>query len=184
MIGNDIVDLQCARKESNWQRKGFLEKQFTDLEQEIIFRVENSFETVWRLWSMKEAAYKVFMQKHNLPFYAPKKFNCEITSIREGIVYFEDQTFFTKSIINRCFIFTYATTEQSINGFSEIGSAKNIEDSIKKHIEQHTNSLFSKIKQKKSISGAPNYYDDNIKLTKSCSISHHGNYGAFSLLYN
>ena len=25
MIGNDIVDLQCARKESNWQRKGFLE---------------------------------------------------------------------------------------------------------------------------------------------------------------
>jgi len=56
LIGNDIVDLQCARKESNWQRKGFLEKQFTDLEQEIIFRVENSFETVWRLWSMKEAA--------------------------------------------------------------------------------------------------------------------------------
>ena len=36
MIGNDIIDLSLAETESNWQRKGFLEKQFTAKEQAII----------------------------------------------------------------------------------------------------------------------------------------------------
>ena len=33
MIGNDIVDLNLAERQSNWQRPGFLEKQFTIQEQ-------------------------------------------------------------------------------------------------------------------------------------------------------
>jgi len=40
-----------------------------------------------------------------------------------------------------------------------------------------------KIKQKKTKNKAPVYYYKDILLTKSCSISHHGNYGVFSLLY-
>ena len=31
-IGNDIIDLKLAKTQSNWQRKGFLEKQFTQKE--------------------------------------------------------------------------------------------------------------------------------------------------------
>ena len=56
MIGNDIIDLSLAKIESNWQRKGFLEKQFTAKEQQLILEAPNSFVMVWRLWSMKEAA--------------------------------------------------------------------------------------------------------------------------------
>ena len=44
MIGNDIVDLQLAKKQSNWQRKGFLDKQFTVSEQEEIARSKNPFQ--------------------------------------------------------------------------------------------------------------------------------------------
>ena len=33
MIGNDIIDLALAKKENNWQRKGFLDKLFTPKEQ-------------------------------------------------------------------------------------------------------------------------------------------------------
>jgi hypothetical protein len=33
MIGNDVVDLALAQKESNWKRKGFLNKLFTSVEQ-------------------------------------------------------------------------------------------------------------------------------------------------------
>ena len=43
MIGNDIVDLNLAKTESNWQRKGFLEKQFTDSEINEILNSENPF---------------------------------------------------------------------------------------------------------------------------------------------
>ena len=36
MIGNDVIDLAQSRKESNWQRKGFIEKLFTADEQQLI----------------------------------------------------------------------------------------------------------------------------------------------------
>ena len=31
MIGNDIIDLKLAKKESNYRRAGFLEKQFSGI---------------------------------------------------------------------------------------------------------------------------------------------------------
>ena len=72
MIGNDIIDLSLAKTQSNWQRKGFLEKLFSNDEQQLILEASNSFEMVWRLWSMKEAAYKIYTQHNEIRFFAPK----------------------------------------------------------------------------------------------------------------
>jgi hypothetical protein len=41
VIGNDIVDLALARKESNWKRPGYLNKIFTTKEQLLISSAEN-----------------------------------------------------------------------------------------------------------------------------------------------
>ena len=41
MVGNDIVDLKRAALESNWQRKGFLNKVFTPSEKQYIQDAEN-----------------------------------------------------------------------------------------------------------------------------------------------
>jgi phosphopantetheinyl transferase (holo-ACP synthase) len=60
MIGNDIVDLSLAPKESNWKRKGFLDKIFTKNEQLRIIKSDNPENMVWNLWTRKEAAYKIF----------------------------------------------------------------------------------------------------------------------------
>ena len=95
MVGNDLVDLQIAKSESNWRRKGFLEKQFTIKEQQLILKNGNSFNDVWRLWSMKEAAYKVYTQQHKKRFFAPQKFECSFISQSEGMVSFEKNKFFT-----------------------------------------------------------------------------------------
>ncbi len=81
MIGNDVVDLQLAKTQSNWQRKGFLEKQFTEEEQQTILNSENPFLQVWLFWSMKEAAYKCYVQEHQKRFFAPKKFKCKIVPV-------------------------------------------------------------------------------------------------------
>lgn len=78
MIGNDLVDLKLAAKQSNWQRKGFLDKLFTPKEQGCILNSSNPFETVWLLWSMKESAYKAYLQTHNERFFAPKKLACNL----------------------------------------------------------------------------------------------------------
>ncbi len=49
MIGNDVIDLELAKKESNWKRKGFLTKLFTSFEQELIAKATNQEEMVWML---------------------------------------------------------------------------------------------------------------------------------------
>jgi len=182
LIGNDVIDLSLAETESDWQRKGFLEKQFTAKEQVIILEAENSFEKVWLLWSMKESAYKIYAQLNEERFFAPKKFKCKLTSSDEGIVYFEGQKFYTSSILDGSYIFTLASLEKDVTYYSSIGPPYGIDQSIKKKLEEETGIYSSEIEQKKSENGAPKYYHKNKLLTQSCSISHHGNYGAFSLL--
>ena len=96
-IGNDIVDLNLAKTQSNWQRKGFLEKQFTQKEQNEILNAENPFLKVWLFWSMKEAAYKCYTQKFKERFFAPQKFECSLIFKEAGTVVFEGVTFYTTS---------------------------------------------------------------------------------------
>jgi len=99
LIGNDIIDLSVAKLESDWQRKGFLEKQFTEIEQQLILDSPSPFISVWKIWSMKEAAYKAYTQQNELRFFAPKKFNCLLMSKQKGLVMYKDQKFYTSSII-------------------------------------------------------------------------------------
>ena len=184
MIGNDIIDLSAAKLESNWQRRGFLEKQFTKNEQRQILLALNSFVCVWRIWSMKEAAYKIYTQQNELRFFAPKKFNCSIISEKYGLVNFKEQVFYTSSIVTRKYIFTLASVEKKIKAYSNLVMPRLIDRMIKKQLENITTFSSDEIEQKKTKNNVPVYYYKDILLTKSCSISHHGNYGVFSLLYS
>ena len=183
MIGNDIIDLSLAKIESNWQRRGFLEKQFTANEQQLILAATNSFSLVWRLWSMKEAAYKVFTQENEMCFFAPKNFDCLLISNKKGMVLYKDRIFYTSSIVTQHYIFTLASYEKLIKPYSKLVMPQVIDIMIKIKLEDVTRFSALEIEQKKSKNGAPFYYYKDILLTRSCSISHHGNYGVFSLLY-
>lgn len=182
MIGNDIIDLSFARSESNWQRRGFLEKQFTANEQKLILTAKNSFILVWKLWSMKEAAYKIYLQQNETRFFAPKKFDCLLKSGKKGLVYFKDQIFYTSSIVSQKYIFTLASLEKETKAYSKIVTPELIDKTIKNKLEYGSAFSALEIEQKKSKNGAPSYYHKDMLLTRSCSISHHGNYGVFSLL--
>lgn len=76
MIGNDVIDLELAKVESNWRRKGFLNKIFTISEQQLIRTAENPDIMVWTLWSRKEAAYKIYNRQTNIRAYNPLRFEC------------------------------------------------------------------------------------------------------------
>ena len=80
MIGNDVIDILQSRKESNWQRKGFIDKIYTLGEQSLISHAVNPEMMVWMLWSMKEAAYKVYNRQTKIREFNPKKMVCSITS--------------------------------------------------------------------------------------------------------
>ena len=165
----------------DWQRKGFLEKQFTSKEQTIILAAENPFEMVWLFWSMKESAYKVWVQQYEKQKFSPLQFECKLTSTDDGIVFHQSETYYTTSIIDGYYIFTIATLEKEDKVFSQIGSPHQLEVNLKKKLEELTGYSASEIEKKKTETGVPNYYHENKQIMIPCSISHHGNYGAFSL---
>ena len=132
---------------------------------------------------MKEAVYKAFTQQNEMRFFAPKKFDCLLISKKEGMVFYKDQIFYTSSIVTQNYIFTLASYEKLTKAYSKFVMPQFIDFMIKINLEDVTTFSAKEIEQKKSKNGAPFYYYKDILLTRSCSISHHGNYGVFSLLY-
>ena len=171
MIGNDIIDLRFAETESNWQRKGFLDKQFTSREQVVIKSSEDPFMKVWQFWSMKEAAYKIYTQLTEERFFAPKKFECEFTSGSKGIVCFQNQKFYTTSILNRTYIFTVAGLEKEIKNSSSIGSPNEIDQSIKRKLQKETGISISEIEVEDVTDELRSEFSDSDFIAKKLTAS-------------
>ena len=95
MIGNDIVDLDYITTSTNWKRQGFLDKVFTHHERDYISRTKDQDIMVWRLWSMKESAYKAHARTFGGRFLNPKKLECRLISPSLGIVTIENSIYYT-----------------------------------------------------------------------------------------
>jgi hypothetical protein len=101
MIGNDLVDLQQASRDSNWMRQGFLNKLFHEQEQQYIMLADQPSEMVWVLWSMKEAAYKIYNRASGVREFAPVKLKCKLYSTGSaeyfGEVWIDGNIYYTTS---------------------------------------------------------------------------------------
>ena len=159
MIGNDVIDILQSRQESNWQRKGFIEKIFTVAEQLQISQTSDPETMIWLLWSMKEAAYKIYNRQTKIRKYIPKKLACTIISKNEhsatGIVICEDNSYYTKTTISKDSLHTIAVT--NIDHFI------NVIEVVKKGIIKDDN-------------GIPFLAKPSSNILKDVSISHHGRF--------
>ncbi len=159
MIGNDIVDLALAKKESNWKRKGFLDKIFTEKEQLMISNAENLEVMVWNLWSRKEAAYKIYNRQTGIRAYNPLQIECFDLKISNefyfGKVIIKDLSYYTKTAISSEFVHTIAVV--NIEDFDSIKTLKNAENIQKNN-------------------GIPSHFENNNQLINPVSISHHGRF--------
>ncbi|MFD2288962.1 4'-phosphopantetheinyl transferase superfamily protein [Pedobacter petrophilus] len=111
MIGNDLVDLDLAKMQSNWRRKGYLDKIFTPAEQELINTSNGADETVWILWSMKEAVYKIHNRITGVRNFAPTSLACCLTQSNDkitGLVCIGDQIYFTETTTSASYVHTIA----------------------------------------------------------------------------
>lgn len=125
MIGNDVIDLLQSRKESNWQRRGFIDKLFTPDEKLLIANAANSEIMVWMLWSMKEAAYKVYNRETKIREYIPQKLVCTITSQNQnsstGNVVCSGKMYYTQTLLSPEHIHTIAVSQlDDLNKIIEI----------------------------------------------------------------
>lgn len=159
MIGNDIVDLALARKESNWKRNGFLNKIFTTKEQLLISNAENPEVMVWNLWSRKEAAYKIYNRQTQIRGYFPLELECSDLDIIDGIsfgkVVIKERIYFTKTEITTQFVNTIAAA--NVQDFVTIKTLEN-----RKNIQKNN--------------GIPSYCEKDNLISRPVSISHHGRF--------
>jgi phosphopantetheinyl transferase (holo-ACP synthase) len=124
MIGNDVVDLALAKAESNWQRKGYLNKIFTTKEQNLIYSAQNPTVMVWILWSRKEAVYKIIRQQNGSRGFYPLRI--ENTDFKNGIIVFEQQLFYTKTTIDENFIHSIALKNQAFSRVVELSTTTSL----------------------------------------------------------
>ena len=155
MIGNDIVDLALARKESNWKRNRFLDKIFTTKEQFLILNSEDPEIMVWNLWSRKEAAYKIYNRQTQIRGYFPLQLECIYENQNLGTVSINDKLYFTETTMDADCVYTIAVAENNIfNSIETISSDITIE----------------------KINGIPYIKIKQTQLLKPVSISHHGRF--------
>ena len=192
MIGNDIVDLNLAEKQSNWRRKGFLEKVYSSNEQAMILESSTPDILVWKLWSMKESAYKARLRVHKHIQLNPKAFECQFLAEDKGIVTCDGKMYHTASQINDDFVHTQSYAEQfDTTLFSEVISL----DHSRIHSKQLYNAMISSVAismqcdegdvliEKNSL-GIPELYRMGQKMHQLCSFSHHGRYGSYVITNN
>lgn len=186
MVGNDIVDLLQANEESNWQRPRFLEKLFTESEQQLIQNSDDAFLMVWTLWSMKEAAYKLFTQINPGRFYDPKGFQCSFQD-NYGVVRFKNFRCYTQSKITRDYIVSEARlTKSQLTSKVLTFNSKNVKRQsliLREKILELATKTFNI--QQKDISFIKNQFNipnlESNSRTINVSLSHHGKYGVYAI---
>lgn len=190
MVGNDVIDIEQTKKHSNWERVGFVEKVFNNEEQKIIIESLNPFNTVWRMWSMKESAYKIQLQHDGVRSFYPTKIGCKIISSENGLVCIGKTKINTHTITNDKYIFTYA----SINDLASIENSvfylmnkspllqsKQTHQKILQYISSKNQLELNQLSIKKTSANIPQFFYKKQKLNLFISLTHHGHFGAFSI---
>ena len=192
MTGNDIVDIKMAAAESNWKRTGFLEKIFTQKEQEYIHNAADPALMVWKLWSMKESAYKIYTRQQGGRFFAPQKLNCTLVDDITGQVTINNISYQTISSYAKDYIYSIARPESyskvnfhnacfTIPGSHGTSQQAFIYEKLIAHyagIKRADKNNFIILKEKNNI---PFLYCKKEKIKIPVSITHHGNYAAFTI---
>ncbi|WP_438712026.1 4'-phosphopantetheinyl transferase family protein [Aquimarina muelleri] len=179
MIGNDIVDLQVAKVQSNWQRRGWLQKICTSAEQKDILSSKNPEMLVWKYWSMKEATYKAHQRHFKLsPVFNPKSFECTLG----GKVYVDSFVYKTNTEIQNKYIYTIAMISNKDCFSSIYENIVDISSKVKKILCQKLNIPISLIYLEKDNNGVPTIRIDQKTTPIPISITHHGQYSAFVAL--
>lgn len=133
MIGNDVVDLELSRKQSDWRRKGFLEKIFTTAEIAFILRQEKPEVAVWAFWTAKESVYKIVNRETGERSFNPSQFACTFPAdmstraqLSGSYVTYNDRRFFVQVNITSDFIYAEATSNGKFADYTSVFSLEKI----------------------------------------------------------
>lgn len=193
LLGNDIVDLQEARKTSNWQRPRYLEKIFTPKEQAWIQQANQADRWVWMLWSAKESAYKLSRQLGAERAYAPKRLEIrdwtqeDATNYRLQVLT-EQAELTVHTTLSHTFVHSVALIDENANWQAEILNLSGTHGEQRKQLREQVCKCVAEADSRvgveiyrivKNESEIPQLWLGETKLDIVLSLSHHGRYGAY-----
>ena len=185
MIGNDIIDLKLSLGKNNWKRKGFLNKLFSEEEQDQILKSKDPEFSTCLLWAMKESAYKAHQRRFDLPrIFNPKAYRCELNGDKRasvsGKVSIDGNSYLTKVSISKEYIYCYATLSNSTNFVQKIYfKPTDLKLELINAVSKQQNLPKEKIFIKKTSQFIPFLISENQKLFCNFSMTHHGDFSAF-----
>jgi phosphopantetheinyl transferase len=164
---------------------------FTAHELEYIEKTKDPSRMVWQLWSMKESAYKINVKQYHEQFFNPKKIKCILfKGLKGGEVKIDNDYYVTFSKRKKDFIYTIATQKGNLRiksayfRFSDL-NYYNQHQSCHMKLKEATSELLhikkESIEIKKCSVGIPKLYKNGNLLDLDCSLTHHGNYGAYAI---
>ena len=170
MIGNDIVDLDKAKQDSDIFRPRYLEKICTKEEIELVLSSYNPIYTFWRLWTMKESVYKAFQRKFGFkPVFNPFAFMCRFDDSDVGNVSYHGHQVSTKSIQHEDYMYSEVLNSEGNKRY--FGTTTDFLLNLK------TEFNLKSLPEIRKIAGMPNLLllDEILPLSKT----HHGKFQAF-----
>lgn len=177
MVGNDIVDLKQAAKDSNWRRNGYLNKICTPLERELILTDDDPSAMLWLIWSMKEASYKVINRMTGIRSFCPGLYACSDLAFNGSQA--------TASInFDSCSIFNRAELQEDRVHSSAVLKKEELEYLQTYHLTNSRdymdefNKAFPEYLLTKNTAGLPFITHLSTLRTYYASVSHHGRYAA------
>jgi len=76
-IGNDIIDIHSLSQHPRSGQPRFRNKTLSKSEIKWLLTSTNPAFDIWKLWALKESAYKCYFQQTRHRFFSPKKFICQ-----------------------------------------------------------------------------------------------------------
>lgn len=162
-----------------------------DIEDKFDIDIDNeSMDKMLNVRSMKESAYKVFIQAGGNRFFNPSTIECSLDSLCNGYVIIDQATYCTTTSINKDYIFSMATLNNTVANTSIFQlpdkNAKIKSDFIYQQVINDFATMdglnVEDLKIRKRESGVPIIIHHNKPLNIALFISHHGDYGAYSTL--
>jgi phosphopantetheinyl transferase (holo-ACP synthase) len=173
VIGNDIVCLAKAAAESNWRRKGYLEKICSNAEQQLILQDKKPSLMLWLIWTMKESAYKIINRETGIRSFEPLSLNCSIVQINvhsaAGMIKYQGRNMVSRSSISTHYVHSIASeTELQLNAI------KLTYAEFRAGYHDHFNRSQLSYQLSKHPNGLPRLQHRQTGKFHPVSISHHG----------
>ena len=178
MIGNDLIDLRLALAGTKSDNSRFLKKVFTKSEINFIRNSDNPEICIWKLWSMKETAYKVNQREFSLK----RKLNpvfyecCEISE-NYGVVVAGNNCYNVQTEIKADYIHSYSANQTILQYIYHTVDFR--KDQLTSVISERFQIKKEDIQLEKNLSGVPSIRLKNAGKKFPFSMSHHGDFTAF-----